>query len=113
MKYSRIVAEFYRRVWAIREETLTDMQNLIRQQSAGVKWSIEEIREHIAASNLRNGYLGHESMEARYLVAEEKDDAIIIPLQAASGKRNAAAKGSVAVIPMTGIISHRMSMMSE
>jgi signal peptide peptidase SppA len=109
VKYSRIVAEFYRRVWALREETLVSMQDLIRQQSAGVKWSVEEIRERIAAANLASGYLGHQSMEARYIVGFDDEP---MPMLAA-GKRNAAAKGSVAVIPMTGIISHRMSMMSE
>lgn len=110
MKYSRIVAEFYRRAWALREETLMDMQNLIRQQSAGVKWSMEEIRERIAAANLSTGYLGHETMEARYIDAFND---LPRAMQAGSGKRNAAAKGSVAVIPMMGIISHRMSMMNE
>lgn len=118
MKYSRIVAEFYRRVWCIREETLTAMQDLIRQQSEGVKWSVEEIRERIAAANLASGYLGHETLEARYIAhglpaAVSRDPDVVIPMQAASGKRNAAAPGSVAVIPMMGIISHRLSMMNE
>ncbi len=110
MKYSRIVAEFYSRVWALKEETLMSMQDLIRQQSAGVKWSVEEIRERIAKANRANGYLGHQSMEARYIVGFDDEP---MPMQGASGKRNAAGKGSVAVIPMTGIISHRMSMMNE
>jgi capsid assembly protease len=110
MKYSRIVAEFYRRVWCIREETLMDMQSLIRQQSEGAKWSVEEIRERITAANLASGYRGHQALEARYMRAFDDEP---ISMEAASGKRNAAAPGSVAVIPMTGIISHRMSMMSE
>jgi len=109
MRYSRIVAEFYRRVWALREETLMDMQDLIRQQSAGTKWSVEEIRERIAASNLANRFIGHESMEARFLAFDDEP----MPMQGPSGRRNAAGKGSVAVIPMMGIISHRMTMMSE
>jgi capsid assembly protease len=108
MKYNRIVAEFYSRVWALREETLMAMQNLIRQQSSGVKWSAEEIRDRIAAANTASGYLGHDSFEARFLTFDDEP----MPMHAA-GKRNAAAPGSVAVIPMTGIISHRMSMMSE
>jgi signal peptide peptidase SppA len=109
MKYTRIVAEFYSRVWALKEETLMSMQDLIRQQAAGVKWSLAEIRERIAAANAANGYLGHENMEARFLAFDDEP----MPMQNASGKRNAASKGSVAVIPMTGIISHRMSMMQE
>src|SRR5271168_1267186 len=108
MKYSRIIAEFYGRVWAIREETLLAMQELLRHQSAGTKWTPEEIRERIAAANAASGYLGHESFEARFLSFDDEP----MPMQAA-GKRKAAAPGSVALIPMTGIISHRMSMMSE
>jgi signal peptide peptidase SppA len=110
IKYSRIIAEFYRRVWALREETLIAMQELLRQQSGGMKWSAEEIRERIAAANAASGYLGHESFEARYIQAFDDEP---MPMLGAAGKRNAAAAGSVAVIPMTGIISHRMSMMSE
>jgi capsid assembly protease len=108
MKYSRVVAEFYRRVWMIREETLMAMEELIRQQAAGTKWTPDEIRERIAAANAASGYLGHETFEARFVALDES-----MPMLAAGGKRNAAAPGSVAVIPMTGIISHRMSMMSE
>jgi signal peptide peptidase SppA len=108
MKYSRIVAEFYRRPWILREQTLTAMEELIRLQSGGVKWSIDEIRERIAAANAASGYEGHENREARFLAFDDEP----MPMLAA-GKRNAAKAGSVAVIPMTGIISHRMSMMSE
>ena len=63
MRYSRIVAEFYRRVWAIREETLLAMRDLLRLQSSGVKWSVEEIRERIEASNLASGLAEHESQK--------------------------------------------------
>lgn len=108
MKYSRIVAEFYRRVWVIREETLVAMEGLLRQQASGTKWTPEEIRERIAAANAASGYLGHECFEARFLAFDDEP----MPMLAA-GKRNAAKPGSVAVIPMTGIISHRASMMSE
>jgi signal peptide peptidase SppA len=107
MKYSRILAEFYSKVWAIREETLLEMQNLLRQQSAGVKWSVEEIRERIEASNLATGFVEHENTEARFLAFDDEP----MPMRAA-GKRSAR-PGSVAVIPMTGIISHRVSMMSQ
>ena len=86
MKYSRIIAEFYRRVWIIREETLVAMEELLRQQAAGTKWSPEEIRERIAAANAASGYLGHESFEARFLAFDDEP----MPMQAAGGKRNAA-----------------------
>jgi capsid assembly protease len=120
MKYSRIVAEFYRRVWAVREETLLSMRDLINQQSAGAKWGPEEIRERIEASNLARGYVEHESIEARYLSLDKQGRDLSQPMVAGNnrdrsqqGGRNQAAPGSVAVIPMIGIISHRMSMMSE
>jgi signal peptide peptidase SppA len=118
MKYARIIAEFESHIWALREETLLRMQELIRYQAAGMKWTPEEIRDRIAEANAASGYLGHEALEARYIVAQDKaDDAYEdlphLPMMGAGGKRNAAAPGSVALIPMTGIISHRMSMMSE
>jgi signal peptide peptidase SppA len=108
MKYSRIIAEFYGQAWALREETLMAMQDLIRHQAAGTKWTPEEIRDRIADANAASGYLGHENLEARYLAFDDEPMPML-----AKGKRNAAAPGSVALIPMTGIISHRMSMMSE
>jgi len=108
MKYSRIIAEFYGQAWALREETLMAMQELIRHQAAGTKWTPEEIRERIADANAASGYLGHENLEARYLAFDDEPMPML-----AKGKRSAAAPGSVALIPMTGIISHRMSMMSE
>ena len=114
LKYSRIISEAYRRVWALREETLVAMQELLRQQSSGVKWSLEEIRERIAAANAASGYLGHDDLEARYMVAQDwADDAQESRPMQAAGKKNSAAPGSVAVIPVTGIISHRMSMMQD
>jgi signal peptide peptidase SppA len=109
MKYNRIIAEFYGKVWAIREETLLAMQYLLAQHASGVKWTAEEIRARIAAANEASGYKGHESMEARFLAFDDEP----MPMQSKAGQRNAAKGGSVAVIPMTGIISHRMSMMSE
>lgn len=115
MKYSRIVAEFYRQSWALREETLFAMQELIRLQAfEGLKWTPEEIRERIEAANAASGYQTEERKGARFVAQDKFDDAQdSLPMQAANGKRNAAAPGSVAVIPIRGIISQRMSMMSE
>jgi capsid assembly protease len=116
MKYARIIAEFYSRPWAIKEETLIAMQELLRLQGDGIKWTVEEIRQRIAASNAANGFVARDSGEARWLTAEGKlvgfDYFASAPMEAA-GKRNSAAPGSVALIPITGIISHRMSMMGD
>lgn len=114
MKYARIVAEFYRTEWALREETCFAMQELIRLQAfEGLKWTPEEIRERIDAANSANGYIAQDRFPDGCYLAGEKDNAVVIPMQAANGKRAAAAPGSVAVIPIRGIISQRMNMMSE
>lgn len=117
MKYARIVAEFYRQTWALREETLFAMQELIRLQAfEGLKWTAEEIKERIEAANAASGYLAEECKVARFISqgsSRGEDDTAEQQMQAANGKRNAAAPGSVAVIPIRGIISQRMNMMSE
>ena len=116
MKYARIIAEVYGRAWALPEATLLVMRDLLIQRViGGAEWSAEEIRERIDASNEKNGYAPRAREEARYLFADgtaasEWDD---MPMRAASGKRNAAAPGSVAVIPIVGIVSNRMSMMGD
>lgn len=109
MKYARIVAEFYSRAWAIREETLLAMQELLRLQAFEcVKWNAEEIRARIADANAKNGYVQHDRGAARFVAFDQE-----LEMEAASGKRNAATQGSVAVIPIIGIISHRMNMMDD
>jgi len=100
MKYARIVAEVCSRAWALREETLWSMQELIRLQASGVKFSVDEIRDRIAESNERNGYKGHAEPQFRFLESEAR-----------SGSRNGASSGTVAVIPVMGVVAHRMSMM--
>jgi signal peptide peptidase SppA len=114
MKYARIVAEFCGRTWALPEETLMAMVDLLTLQAAGTKWSVDEIRERIDVSNAKNGYLPLSYGEARFVAQDKFDDAQEdLPMRAASGKRNAAAPGSVAVIPIMGIISQRMTLMSQ
>src|SRR5882672_2091834 len=105
MKYARIVAEFYSRAWAIREETLHAMQELLRLQAFEcVKWSADEIRDRIADANAKNGYVPRDRGAARFVAQDRFDDAqedlpSSVPFEAASGRSNAAAPGSVAVIP--------------
>jgi signal peptide peptidase SppA len=86
------------------------MQELIRLQAfEGLKWTAEEIRERIEAANSANGY-AQEHVLGPYFVAGE---GLCTSMQAANGKRASAAPGSVAVIPVYGIISQRMNMMSQ
>jgi signal peptide peptidase SppA len=109
MKYARIVAEVCSRAWAMREETVWQMQNLLRLQAEGVKWSVEEIRERIAASNLASGYVPRKRGGARFLSPGTQAFDQELEMEAASGRRSKAAPGSVALIPVMGVIAHRMS----
>lgn len=114
MKYSRIVTEFYGRAWAIREETLTAMHALIHEHAFELlKLSQDEIRERIDASNAANGYVPHDRGEARFVATGDRFPPGGLVAMEAGGKRNSAPSGSVAVIPITGIISHRMNMMGS
>jgi signal peptide peptidase SppA len=110
MKYARIIAEFTSRAWAIREETLVAMKELLRLKAfEGAQFSPREIQERINESNARNGYEPRAVREgARFLCFDQE-----LEMEAASGKRNAAKPGSVALIPIMGIVSHRMNMMGD
>jgi signal peptide peptidase SppA len=102
MKYARILAEFHDRAWAVPETLLLRMQEVLSAQASGVKWDAEEIRERIAASNVLTGYEGRECLGFRYSA-----------LGASSQGRGGRTSGKVGIIPITGVISHRMSLVSE
>jgi capsid assembly protease len=88
MKYGRLIAEFYSQVWGLRPETFFTMQELIRMWGAGLKFDEKEVRSRIDASN-----------EAQHFYA---------------GPRGGTSQpGGVAVIPIVGVISNRMNMVSE
>jgi capsid assembly protease len=88
MKYAHIVAELYGRGWALRPEVALAMKNVIEARIAGEKFSAEEIQQKIDASNKENNF-------------------------SAGPRPRASTPGTVALIPITGIISHRMNMVSE
>ena len=88
MKYPHVVAELYSRGWALRPDVALAMKHLIEVQASGIKFSNDEIDLRIREANAENGY------------------------SAARG-RSAAGPGGVAVIPIMGIISHRMNMVSN
>jgi signal peptide peptidase SppA len=112
MKYAHAVAAFHQHCWALREETFSAMQSLLLQRSEGARWSAEEIRERIAEANAANGYVPIARESARFLASSD-DGGGGIPMEGSNGRRNSAAPGSIAVIPMVGIISHRMSGMTS
>ena len=118
MKYAHVVASLCQTVWAIREETLMAMQNLIRERSEGARWSAEEIRDRVAEANSANGYVPIARDGARFL-AENQELGLPagrgggILMEGPGGGRNSAAPGSVGLIPIIGVISQRASMISE
>ncbi len=103
MNYARILSEFHSRIWALPEELLLRMADLLRAQSAGAKWSDEEIRDRIANANAGSGYQEREHFDLRYSALD--------PARSSGGRRGRS--GKVGVIPITGIISHRMTLVSE
>ena len=107
MKYSRVITAFRGSIWAVREETFISICELMSAWGRGVKFDPDEVASRIDAANAANGYTPRERLEAAFLTSTQAH-----AMQAASGKRNAA-PGSVALIPVTGIISHRMNMMGD
>ena len=83
MKYVHLVAEFYSRAWAIRPEKLYLIDQLIRMRAAGHRFTDEEIRERIGAD------------------------------VSAGPRPRATTPGTIAVIPITGVISHRLNMIQQ
>lgn len=104
MKYAHIIADVYSRAWAMPEALVLTLHDILRMQAAGVKWSDEEIKQRIAEANAENGYETHEQSGFRYVAIDAIDP------QARGGSSNPSS-GSVAIIPIQGIISHRMNMM--
>jgi signal peptide peptidase SppA len=118
MKYVHAAAMLAETIWALKEETLTTMQAILAQRSEGARWSAEEVRDRISEANATNGYVRVARDGARFLAADEqyglpagKGGGIL--MEGPTGTRNAAAPGSVGVIPIVGIISHRLSLMSD
>ena len=104
MKYVRILSEFYGRAWALPEELLLRMQELLCAQASGEKWGEEEIQTRIAEANRSSGYEEREHLGFGY--------SALSPI-AKSQQRYRRKGGSIAIIPMTGIISHRMNLVSS
>lgn len=80
MKYARILAEFYGTPWAILPDRLAVIAAVLHRAAAGVVLTDEEIRAAV----------GEDPAQAQ-----------------ARGAQHAAAPGSVAVLPLFGIIAHR------
>lgn len=87
MKYAHVIAEFYSRGWALRPEVGLAMKQLLEAQASGVKFTDDEIEKRIEAVNAT-------TLQARTRSSSSGGDA-------------------VAVIPIFGVISHRMNMFSS
>ena len=110
MKYAHIIAAFYAQVWALRPETLFAMQRLLHLQAGGQKWTEEEIAARIADANAESGYKPVDRLGYCYYAIGTGEP---LTPEARRGSSLAKASGTVAVIPIVGIISHRLSMMSS
>lgn len=84
MKYAHIVNEIFRKPWAILPEKLHVMAELVALRASGEKLTEEEIRMRIGAQSI----------------------------EAAKG-RGGTSYGNVAVLQVYGVISQRMSLMTE
>jgi signal peptide peptidase SppA len=94
MKYAHVFTEVFRKPWAILPEKFEVISEIVRFRASGGKLSEEEIRERIGAHD-------------RQAPAVE-----VLQLEAASGVRNGK-NGAVAVIPVFGVISNRMNLMTQ
>jgi signal peptide peptidase SppA len=82
--YPHVTKALYDHPWAVQRQMLTFMVNLLRFRSAGGAMEVNEIAERLAEARAQNG-----------------------------DRSGANQVGSVAVIPMYGLLSQRMSLMSD
>ena len=83
MKYDHVLAEVFRKPWAILPEKLTMIAQLVSLRAAGVKLPEEEIRARLDLAAV------------------------------SSGPRSQQSSGAVAVIPIRGVISQRVNLLTQ
>jgi len=84
MKYQRVLTEIYHKPWAILPEKFATISEIVQLRASGEKLTQEEIRARLGPH-----------------------------LSAAAQRDGAQSYGVVAVIPIYGVISHRMNLMSQ
>lgn len=82
-RYNRIARDVFGRPWAILPSRMEAIVEVIELRAAGLRLSQDEIRERVAAA------------------------------MSAAGPRGGAQGGQIAVIPVYGVLSHRMNLMSD
>jgi signal peptide peptidase SppA len=106
MKYSHVLAEFDRSVWAILHEKFNVMRSFLRLKAAGGTVSKEEIA--LIKQGKRTPYLlSIEGMDPSITAGQ------IEVAQAGSASPRTKDGSTIAVLPLTGTICHRMGMFSE
>ena len=104
-KYVRILAAFHNQAWALPEELLLSMQEMLSAQSSGTKWPDEEIQSRIESANASSGYQGREHLGFRYVA--------LSPIAGSERRSGGRTAGKVAVLPLYGVVSQRASLVSE
>jgi signal peptide peptidase SppA len=84
MRYGRVITEIYRKPWAILPEKFAVIEEIVALRASGKTFSEKEIRARLAPH-----------------------------LEAAAGRSGAQTYGVVAVIPIYGVISQRISLMTQ
>ena len=111
MRYARILAELYGKPWAVPQDLLLRMEELLRQQAAGVKWSDDEVARRIATANAQGGHEAREQLGFRYYEIGAPAAIALAPNRSDGDYPRSA--GMVAVLPITGVIAHRMNLVED
>lgn len=112
MRYARILSEFYGRAWAVPQDLLLRMDDLLRQQAAGMKWCDTEVIERIARANAQSGYeVRGEQLGFRYYEIGAAAAVALAPNR--SDGDYSRSSGMVAVLPITGVIAHRINLLTD
>lgn len=107
MKYSHVLTQFSRAIWAIMPEKFAVIRSFLLLKAAGGDVSPEEI-ELIRQAQREPIYLEATASE------ELTDDLLVGEIEAAAPSTTSRSRaGAIAVLPLTGTISHRTSLMSD
>lgn len=93
MKYERVLTEIYRKPWAILHDRFDTITEIVRMRAAGEKLTEDDIRSRLAPSQAARREPQMKMLAARNGQGQDF--------------------GVVALIPIYGVISHRMNLMSQ
>jgi signal peptide peptidase SppA len=93
MKYKNVANHVFNQPWAIHEDTLRVIGEVLRYRMTGGKYSPDEIAERVGD--------------------REHPEPFMVAYEAAEPRGNGQPPGAIAVLPLYGIISQRMNMLME